>query len=209
MFRQVGGQTGKCHGTCLNILALSERKEPLVMSMLGLLPPIGLEIPCSMYAVNVPLQINVLGLISLDFKGGIVYRTEANLASGQGGVKLKVIGFEMSADSPVLGKVTLSQADTNTTPLSLLEIISTLPPKFRITNFLDVTVTIEKSPAGGPPLTLANTKTMTLLNDNLTVFPPQGSVFQLQQPVDLAPVQAPSQIIGTLQQFPVTVSHNP
>ncbi|HET8846901.1 MAG TPA: hypothetical protein VFN35_35890 [Ktedonobacteraceae bacterium] len=175
----------------------------------SLLPPIGLEIPCSMYAVNVPLQVNVLGLISLDFKGGIRYRVEANIGAGLGGTKLKIIGFEMSADSPILGKVTLSQADIDTTPLSLLELISTLPPKFRATTFLDVTMTTEKPPGGGPPLVLANTKTMALRNDNLTVFPPQGSVFQLQQPVDFAPVGAPNQIIATLQQFPVTVSHNP
>lgn len=206
VFRWVGGQTGKCRGTWLSIPARSERNHSLISS---LLPPIGLEIPCSMYAVNVPLQINVLGLIQLDFKGGIRYRIEANLGAGLGGVKLKIIGFEMSADSPVLGKVTLSQADIDTTPLSLLEVISTLPPKFRVTTFLDVTMTLEKPPGGGPPLVLANTKTMALLNDNLTVFPPQGSVFQLQQPVDFAPVGAPNQVIAQLLQFPVTVSHNP
>src|SRR5262249_26229696 len=103
----------------------------------------------------------------------------------------------------------LSQADIDTTPLSLLEVISTLPPKFRSTTFLDLTMTMEKPPGGGPPLTLANTKTMTLLNDNLTTFPPQGSVYQLQQPVDFAPVGVPNQTIATLLQFPVTMSHNP
>jgi hypothetical protein len=175
----------------------------------GLIPPIGLEIPCSCYAVNVPLQVNVLGLVQLDFKGGIRVRVEANLGAGLGGVKLKVIGHEVSADSPILGKVTISQADIDVTPLSLLEVVRTLPPTFKQTMFLDFTVTVEKPPGGGPPLVLSNTKTATLLNDNLTVFPPQGSVYQLQQPVDLAPVGAPGQVIATLQQFPVTVSHNP
>lgn len=180
------------------------------MSILGgLLPPIGLEIPCSCYAVNVPLQVNVLGLLTLDFKGGIKVRVEANIGAGLGGVKLKVIGHEVSADSPVLGKVTISQADTDVTPLSLLEVIGTMPPKFKQTMFLDFTVTIEKPPGGGPPMVLSNTKTATLMNDNLTVFPPQGSVYQLQQPVDLAPVGAPSQVVAQLLQFPVTVSHNP
>jgi hypothetical protein len=175
----------------------------------GLIPPIGLEIPCSCYAVNVPLQVNVLGLITLDFKGGIKVRVEANLGAGLGGVRLKVIGFEVSADSPVLGKVTLSQADIDTTPLSLLELTSNLPPTFRQTMFLDFTATIEKPPGGGPPMVLSNTKSATLLNNKLTVFPPQGSVYQLQQPVDLAPVGAPSQVVAQLLQFPVTVSHNP
>lgn len=175
----------------------------------GFLPPIGLEIPCSCYAVNVPLQVNVLGLVTLDFKGGIRVRVEANLGGGLGGVKLKVIGHEVSADSPVLGKVTISQADIDVTPLSLLEVIGNMPPKFRQTMFLDFTVTVEKPPGGGPPMQLSNTKTATLINDNLTVFPPQGSVYQLQQPVDLAPVGAPGQVVAQLLQFPVTVSHNP
>ena len=175
----------------------------------GLLPPIGLEIPCSCYAVNVPLQVNVLGVITLDFKGGIKVRVEANISDGLGGVKLKVIGHEVSADSPVLGKVTISQADIDTTPLSLLEVLSTLPPSFRQTMFLDFTVTIEKPPGGGGPLVLSNATPAVLVNDNLTVFPPQGSVYQLQQPVDLAPVGAPTQVVAQLLQFPVTVTHNP
>jgi hypothetical protein len=180
-----------------------------MVSLGGLLPPIGLEIPCSCYAVNVPLQVNVLGLVTLDFKGGIRVRVEANLAGGLGGVKLKVIGHEVSADSPILGKVTISQADIDVTPLSLLEVVGNLPPKFRQTMFLDFTVTVEKPPGGGPPMVLSNTKTATLLNDNLTVFPPQGSVYQLQQPIDLAPVGSPGQVVAQLLQFPVTVSHNP
>lgn len=174
----------------------------------GLLPPIGLEIPCSCYAVNVPLRVDVLGIVRLDFKGGIKVRVEENIAGGLGGVKLKVIGHEVSAYSPVLGKVTISQADIDTTPLSLLELTSNLPPTFRQTMFLDFTVTIEKPPGGSGPLVLSNTKTAVLLN-NLTVFPPQGAVYQLQEPVDLAPVGAPNQVVAQLQQFPVTVSHNP
>jgi hypothetical protein len=179
------------------------------MSLLGLLPSIGLEIPCSCYAVNVPLQVNVLGLVTLDFKGGIKVRVEANLGGGLGGVKLKVIGHEVSADSPILGKVTISQADIDVTPLSLLELVKNLPPTFRQTMFLDFTVTVEKPPGGGPPLVLSNTKTAKLLNDKLTVFPPQGAVYQLQEPIDLAPVGAPTQVVAQLLQFPVTVSHNP
>lgn len=34
---------------------------------LGLIPPIGLEIPVSCHAVNVPFQVNVLGLLTLQF----------------------------------------------------------------------------------------------------------------------------------------------
>jgi hypothetical protein len=181
----------------------------MVLGIGGLLPSVGLEIPCSCYAINVPLNVNVLGLVTLDFKGGITVRVEGNLREGLGGLQLRVIGHEVSADSPVLGRVTISQADTEVTPLSLLEVIKNLPPTFRQTMFLDFTVTIEKPPGGGPPLVLSNTKTAALINPNLTRFPPQGDVYQLQAPVDLAPVGAPDQVVAQLQQFPVTVTHNP
>lgn len=173
------------------------------------IPPIGLEIPCSCYSVNVPLQVHVLGLVRLDIKGGIRVRVDKNLQVGLGGVGLTVIGFEMSGDSPVLGKVTLSQSDVETTPLSLLEVIKTLPPTFKNTLFLDFDVTIEKPPGGGPPLVLRNTKTAQLFNDNLMSFPPQGNVYQLREPVDLAPVGAPGQVVAQLQQMPTTMTHNP
>lgn len=175
----------------------------------GLLPPIGLEIPCSWYAVNVPFNVNVLGIVTMDFKGGIRFRVEANYGEGLGGVKLKIIGMMLSADSPVLGKVTLEQADIDTTPLSLLEVMSNMPPRFRASVLMDFTCTIEKPPGGGPPMVLSNTKNAKLMNDSLTVFPPQGSVFQLQQPVDLAPVGAPNHVVAQMLQLPITMSHNP
>ncbi|WP_438011115.1 hypothetical protein WME89_22060 [Sorangium sp. So ce321] len=109
----------------------------------------------------------------------------------------------------MLGKVTIRRADIDVTPLSLLEIIGDNPPRYRNTMFLDFTVTIERPPGGGPPLVLSNTKTARLLNDNLTVYPPQGHVYQLQEPVDLAPVGAPNQVVAALLQLPLTVSHNP
>ena len=174
------------------------------------LPSMYAEIPCTCDAVDVPLQVNVLGLVTLNFKGEIRVRVEATLPPSLslggvlGGVHLRVIGHEVSADSPVLGTVTISQRDIDVTPLSLLEIT----PAYRQTMFLDFTVTIEKPPGGGGPLVLANTKTAVLVA-NLTQFPPQGAVYLLQQPVDLAPPGAPSQVVATLQQFPVTVTHSP
>ncbi|MFF4958330.1 hypothetical protein [Streptomyces sp. NPDC001222] len=161
------------------------------------------------YAVNVPMKFDAIGLVQLDFKGGIRVRVEANLASGLGGVKLKIIGEEYSADHPELGKLTLSQADVDTTPLSLLEVVSNMPPKFKNTLFHDFTLTVERPPGGGAPWVLSNTKTMTTLNESLTVFPPQGSVYQLTEPVDFAPVGDPKRVVAQLMQFPMTMAHNP
>ncbi|MEO5727341.1 MAG: hypothetical protein ABI134_31490 [Byssovorax sp.] len=163
----------------------------------------------SCYAVNVPLNVNVLGIVILDFKGGFKVRVDGYTDAGLGGAKLKIIGYEMSADSPVLGNVTLSQADIDTTPVSTLELLSESPVMFRNTFFHDFTLTIEKPPGGGPPMVLSNTRTVALGHDKLPVFPPQGQVYQLQQPVDFAPVGSPNQVFVTLLQLPVTVAHNP
>lgn len=179
-----------------------------MVSISAYLPPIGLEIRCISYAFNVPLRVVALGIITLDFRGGWRVRVEENIASDLGGVKLKVIGNEWTADSPVLGQVTISQADIDTTPLSPLEIIGS-SPVYCNTMFLDFTVTFEKPPGGGPPLMLANTKTATLLNDHLRNFPPEGDVYQLQEPVDLAPAGNSDQVLAQLQQFPLTVTYSP
>jgi hypothetical protein len=159
--------------------------------------------------MNVPLQVDVLGLVTLDFKGGITVRVEENISQGLGGVRLRVIGQEVEAASPEFGWVTISQSDIDVTPLSLLEVTKADPPTFRQTIFLDFTLTIEKPPGGGEPWVLSNTKTAALINDNLLRFPPQGDVYQLQEPVELAPVGAPDQVVAQIQQFPVTVTHNP
>jgi hypothetical protein len=54
---------------------------------------------------------------------------------------------------------------------------------------------------------LTSTRTARFLNSNLTSFPPQCDVYQLQEPIDLAPVGDPNQVYAQLMQFPVTVSH--
>ncbi|MFF1546578.1 hypothetical protein [Streptomyces sp. NPDC058291] len=180
-----------------------------MVSIGGLLPPVGLEIPCSGYAVNVPLKADAIGMAQLDFRGGIKVRIEANINGGLGGVKMRIIGEEYSADHPTLGKVTLSQSDTDTTPLSLLELVKNMPPTFKNTLFHDFTLTIEAFPGATGPTVLSNTKTMTTGNDRLTVFPPQGAVYQLQQPVDFAPVGDPGTVVAQLMAFPMTMSHNP
>ncbi|MCY0922852.1 hypothetical protein OS965_32715 [Streptomyces sp. H27-G5] len=160
-------------------------------------------------AASVPLKTDALGVVVLDFAGGLRVRVEENIEGGLGGVRLKVIGFEMSAVHPALGKVTMRQADTDTTPPSPLEVVADNPPKFSSTFLLDYNLTIEKPAGGGPPMTLANTKTATLANRSLSVFPPNGDVYQLQEPVDLAPIGKSSDVVAQLIQFPVTVSHSP
>jgi hypothetical protein len=172
------------------------------------LPPVGSDVPIASHAADTPMRLDVLGVVTLDFKGGIRFRVVDRISSGLGGVTLEVIGNEWSADSPVLGRVTISQADVDTTPLGTLEVIDERPT-LRDTWRLDWTVTIEKPPGGGPPLVLVNTRTAELRNDKLSHWPPRGAVYQLRAPVDLAPVGDRSQVVGQLMQLPMTASHNP
>jgi hypothetical protein len=174
----------------------------------GLLPLIGTEVPCRCSAANVPLRIDGLGLITLDFHGRINIRVEERLGSGPG-VKLKVMGYQMSAGCPALGKVTIRRADIDMTPLSRLELVANLPLRYRQILFLDFHMMIERPPGGGRCLVLSNARTARLTNDHLTAFPPQGAVYQLQEPVDLAPHGVSHQGIVRLLQLPITVSHDP
>jgi hypothetical protein len=176
---------------------------------LGLLPPIGLEIPMRGQAVNVPLKIDGMGVVTLDFQGTFMVRVEENLGGGLGGVKMRVIRFRMKADHDDLGMVGLAGANEDTTPLSLLEVVSNLPPAFRSTLFLNWELTTSRPAGGNGPLTLSTTQTAALIHDHLTVFPPQSAGYQLQQPADHAPVDNPGQVTATLLEFPVTLSHNP
>ncbi|XXY49039.1 hypothetical protein WME91_54440 [Sorangium sp. So ce269] len=162
-----------------------------------------------MHNSDTPFRVDVLGVVRLDFKGGIKVRVEENNPGGPGGVKMRVIGFEVSADSAVLGKVTLSLANSDATPLSRLDLTGNSPSGYRETWTLDLQVTIEKPPSGGPPLVLSSTRPARLLNNNLTVYPAQGAVYQLQEPVDFGPVGAPNQVVAQLQQFSPTVSYSP
>ncbi|MCX4596963.1 hypothetical protein OG819_47245 [Streptomyces sp. NBC_01549] len=168
------------------------------------LPSIGQEIPVACHASDTPLRVDALGLVTVDIKGGFRARVEQEV---QAGVKLKVVGFEMSGDSPVLGRVTLAWADLGTSPLSAVEVNGS--SNYRNTMYFDWTLTIEKPPSGGGPMTLSGTKTAVLIGDQLTNYPPQGVGYQLQQPVDFAPAGNPGQVVASLQQLSATVSYVP
>lgn len=169
------------------------------------LPAIGGEYPFTKYASKVKLRVNVIGELELEFKGGIKFYVAKNLERGLGGRMLTVRGYEVSADSSEIGKITISQSDIDTTPPSLLEVTDLLPI-FCETMILDFTMTVEKPPGGGPPMQLSNSKPMKLVSNYLTEFPHQGAPFTLVEPVDLAPVGSPEQIVATITEFPVMVT---
>ena len=103
------------------------------------LPPIGSEIPMSMLALNVPITIHHR-LMTVDFRGGIKTRTEVNPHDPINGVRLRVVGFRVTAELPERdgGTITIDQPDdarseplvlTTKDPALLIGKLTQFPPR--------------------------------------------------------------------------------
>lgn len=170
----------------------------------------GDELACELEAAEVPLTIDGVGEVTLDLTGATTLRVEDNPPE-TAGIDVSVPAFELRTETPELGLVTITMTECDDAPpvSEVTEAQSSVTDGVEHTMQLNLTVTVANPPAGGEPLVLTSTRTASFLNRSLTVFPPQGSVYQLQEPIDLAPVGAPDQVVAQLLQFPVTVSHNP
>ncbi|MGY5002842.1 hypothetical protein [Streptomyces griseus] len=153
------------------------------------LPPVGVDIPCSMYASNVPLQLNILGALVLDFKGGINLTVRT---SKEDGIVLEVQGFRVEADlspkTPQSGTlIAITTANATLTPLSALQIAGAGGLEMLIHLSL-VFSTIDK--ATGTETVIAATdpkKYATLRAADVKAFPPVNQQYTLQVPVKLYP----------------------
>lgn len=195
--------------------ALLGGPEAMAVSQTGL-PPIGAEIPMSGLAINTPLVIRT-ALVSVDFRGGIKVRVDVNPDDPVNSVRLRVVGFRMSAELPggdtrQGGTITIEQSDVDVDAKSLLKRTQRFPPWFENVMVLSFTMTIDQPDAlraaGVPanrldePLVLT-TKDPAMLVGRLTQFPPRGDLYQLQNPVDLVLPDDEDTTIATIQKFPV------
>ncbi|WP_020673443.1 twin-arginine translocation signal domain-containing protein [Amycolatopsis nigrescens] len=178
------------------------------------LPPIGAEIPCSMLAINVPLKIRT-ALMSVDFKGGIKHRVDVNPDDPENSVRLRTVGFRMTAEMPDIGDgarqdggtITLEQDDVDVDPQSLLRLTQRFPLRYEHVSVLTFTMTIDQPDTYAriyEPLVLT-TKDPAQLVGKLTQFPPRGDLYKLQNPVELVLPEDPDTTIVTIQRFPVKV----
>ncbi|MFF2518761.1 hypothetical protein [Streptomyces sp. NPDC058086] len=171
------------------------------------LPPIGAEIPCSMLAINSPLQIGK-SLVTVDFRGGIKHRIDVNPNDPVNSVRMRTVGFKISADLPGengdSGRITIEQNDVDVDARSLLRVIQSFPPKFEHIMVLDFTMVIEQPGNGAEPLVL-RTKAPAKLIGTPTQFPPKGDLYQLQNPVDLIDLENPDTVVATIQKLPVKI----
>jgi hypothetical protein len=174
------------------------------------LPPAGAEFPCSMYAANVPLKLNMLGALTLDFKGGIKLRVRRSETDGLG---LEVQGFRMEADlspsTPNAGTIiVMTMSNVTLAPLSTLTTSDML-----LLIHLPLTFTsIDK--ATGEETVMASTdpaKYATLRSEDVKEFPPAGRPWTLQEPVTLyqpGTTAAEGEPVGVLEGFNAIVNQS-
>lgn len=191
-------------------------------------PPLGAEIPCSCLAVNTPLTVRA-ATVTVDFRGEIRVRVEASDPLDPWSLRLKVIGHKVSANDngegngggsrqdQGLGEITIEQGDFETTPDSLVKMLSQSPPKWEQTMFLDFTMTIERPPeelmrkalgvslSRSPEPLVLSTKEPGKLIGQLDNFPPKGEIYQLENPIKLVIPDNPEETIAQIDKFPVKV----
>ncbi|UBU08490.1 hypothetical protein [Nonomuraea gerenzanensis] len=170
------------------------------------LPPTGVDIPCSMYAADVPLKLNILGALTLDFKGGINLLVRTSRPEG---LVMEVRGFRVEADTspstPGSGTLfALALSEATLTPLSVMQASGGGGGELLVHLSLTMTV-IDKAtgetitaPATGP------TKYATLRQSDVSSFPPVNASWRLHEPVQL--LDPAGQVAGELQGFDAVVN---
>ncbi|GAB3652866.1 hypothetical protein [Glycomyces tarimensis] len=158
-----------------------------------------------------------------DLEGNVDFRVADADPLDPWSMKLEISGFAMkstTAETPAapvgpaeqdqgLGEITIEQGDFETTPESLVKMISQSPPKWEQTMFLDFTMTIERPPETAAeqvrePLVLS-TKEPGKLIGQLDNFPPKGEIYQLENPIKLVIPDNPEETIAQIDKFPVKV----
>lgn len=172
---------------------------PLIATALSGLPPIGAEIPQSMLAIDSFLTLQTqTKILTLDFRGGIKERVDVNPDDPINSVRLRVVGFRLTAESPD-GNIVLEQNDVDEAPKSQLRLVQRFPPKYEHINVIDVSLKIESE--GGKPLVLAY-KEPLVMKGSLTQYPARGDLYQLLKPVEFVDLKNPDLVIATLDKLP-------
>lgn len=173
--------------------------------MQPLFPPVGAEISCSAYALNVPLQTRSK-LVSVDFRGSWRHRVEDNPDDPMDSRRLVLVGFRMTAELPAdagegLGRViTIEQSDDDGHAVGVLKVTQKSPtPRYDCFVVLGALTMVLDQRDGGP-LALAAKNESTLVAQ-VTAFPPMGETFQLQNPVEFVDRDRPDTAIAIIQRL--------
>ncbi|MFG3224125.1 hypothetical protein ACGF07_04980 [Kitasatospora sp. NPDC048194] len=162
------------------------------------LPPIGAEVPSSMLAIDTPMRIGNQ-LVRVDFRGGIKQRVDVNPDDPINSVRLRTVGFRVSAELPDGGTITFEQNDVDADAQSTLRLTQRFPPRYEERDVIPFAVTIDQP--GQEPVTLMSKEPMVLIGQ-LTQYPARGDLYRLEKPVDLVSPENPDNVVAVLEKFP-------
>ncbi|MEU1985987.1 hypothetical protein [Nocardia sp. NPDC019395] len=178
-------------------VALCPTGSGVAQAQPGFPPPIGSEIPSSMLAVDSKFEYGG-ETYTVTFKGGIKQRVDVNPDDPDNSVRLRTIGFKMTAESEEGGAITLEQNDVDVDARSTVTRTRQDPPRYEEKDFLDYAVTIELS--GREPVEL-HAKVPMILTAQLTQFPARAEMFHLQEPVEFVDPGNPGTTVARLTTF--------
>ncbi|WP_030390125.1 hypothetical protein [Streptomyces sp. NRRL S-241] len=146
------------------------------------LPGIGVEVPTTMTAVDVPLEVDGV-LVKVNLQGRMRQRTEALPGeSPNQAVRLRTIAFHLEGETADGGLRVMFDLDgADASPASTLRVRSNFPPSLEETDVVALVATIRR--AGQPEIALHSVHP-AVLTATLSVFPPRGDDYQLENPVD-------------------------
>lgn len=173
---------------------------PAAQAQTGL-PPIGAEIPMSCLAINSVLTFTG-ETYAVDFRGGLRERVDVNPDDPINSVRLRSVGFRMSAELPgTEGTAIIEQNDVDVDPQGILRLLQRFPPRYENLQPA-ITVDLTLQSPGGEPTVLVSKGLFTLQSNRLTQYPPRGDLYQLNTPVDFVNPDEPDTTVATITKFP-------
>ncbi|WP_395358108.1 hypothetical protein ACHGLA_00540 [Streptomyces sp. YH02] len=170
------------------------------------LPRVGEDIPVRVSAANVPLKLNALGALTLDFKGGVNLKVKTSKTDG---LVMEVQGFHVEADTspstPDSGTlIAMSVTRAAITPHSVLQAADGGGVEMLIHLSLTVEATDKATGETTSALSTDPTKYATLKATDVKEFPPVNQLCTLLEPVQLYDPQGNR--AGTLEGFDAIMS---
>ncbi|MEU1345338.1 hypothetical protein [Streptomyces sp. NPDC005827] len=157
---------------------------------------IGAEIPCSRIAINSEFEYQGKTL-TVDFHGGLRYRADVDPDDPTTGVRLRIIGWRVAAESE-MGAIVLEQNDVGVGPKSRVHLTLQFPPVYEVRETIGFTATISTDDS---PVVLTTKEDVVVLCPRVTQFPPRGDLYKLEKAVELVDPKAPDTVVGRLLKF--------
>ncbi|MFJ6184226.1 hypothetical protein [Streptomyces sp. NPDC092295] len=162
------------------------------------LPPIGAEILSSMLATDSLFEYGGTSY-TVDFRGGIGQRVDVDPDDPVNSVRLRTVGFRVSAELPGGGRVTLEQSDFDVDPKSVLRLASRVPPAFDENDVIPVSATVELP--GREPAVLTGVEPLRLSVTGLSRYPAKGDPYLMDRVLDFAHPDRPGTHAARLVTF--------